>query len=248
MIRLYFELLKSVLIRNIVYKRLGTTTAEVGTNGFRDSEALMEMITDLQLFAEQHHHTEALNEIMHRLRIVKTNETDYGTELTSSLEYDQVTVGDLEVRFNYYWTSWETVNEMSELMKFLILRWLDRFNAGGTGDRVVSDDWYGYARADGVRYQIWSLVVTVMRELADRYWVECYAIRLFAAWAKVIELLPTSEVVYDCKTLERLKTAVSEIPEKVASLDSVTFMAPCPICNPDYDVNKIWDEKANTNK
>lgn len=231
MIRLYFELLKSVLIRNIIYKRLGVNTIEVDTNGFRDSEALMEMITDLQLFAEQHHHTEALNEIMHRLRIVQLNETDYGTELTSSLEFDQMTVGDLEVRFNYHWTSWGTVNEVSELMKFLILRWIDR-----PSNKFVLKNW------------IQSLVVTVMRISVDQCWMQCHTIHLFAAWSKVIELLPTSEVAYDQETLERLKTAVSEIPEKIPGLDSATIVAPCPICNPDYDVNKIWDEKADTNK
>ena len=231
MIRLYFELLKSVLIRNIIYKRLDVNTVVVDTNGFRDSEALMEMITDLQLFAEQHHHTEALNEIMHRLRIVKLNETDYGTELTSSLEFDQMTVGDLEVRFNYYWTSWGTVNEVSELMKFLILRWIDR-----PSNKFVLKNW------------IWNLVVTVMRVSIDQCWMQCHTIYLFAAWSDVMKLLPTSEVVYDCKTLERLKTAVSEIPDKVASLDSPTIVAPCPTCNPDYDTNKIWDEKADTNK
>lgn len=231
MIRLYFELLKSVLIRNIIYKRLGVNTVEVDTNGFRDSEALMEMITDLQLFAEQHHHTEALNEIMHRLRIVQLNETDYGTELTSSLEYDQVTVGDLEVRFNYYWTSWGTVNEVSELMKFLILRWIDR-----PSNKFVLKNW------------IWNLVVTVMRVSIDQCWMQCHTIYLFAAWSDVMKLLPTSEVAYDQETLERLKTAVSEIPEKIPGLDSVTIVAPCPTCNPDYDTNKIWDEKADTNK
>ena len=231
MIRLYFELLKSVLIRNIIYKRLGVNTVEVDTNGFRDSEALMEMITDLQLFAEQHHHTEALNEIMHRLRIVQLNETDYGTELTSSLEFDQMTVGDLEVRFNYYWTSWGTVNEVSELMKFLILRWIDR-----PSNKFVLKNW------------IWNLVVTVMRVSVGQCWMQCHTIQLFAAWSDVMKLLPTVEVVYDRETLERLKTAVSEIPEKVASLDSSTIVAPCPTCNPDYDANKIWDEKADTNK
>lgn len=231
MIRLYFELLKSVLIRNIIYKRLGVNTVEVDTNGFRDSEALMEMITDLQLFAEQHHHTEALNEIMHRLRIVQLNETDYGTELTSSLEFDQMTVGDLEVRFNYYWTSWGTVNEVSELMKFLILRWIDR-----PSNKFVLKNW------------IWNLVVTVMRVSIDQCWMQCHTIYLFAAWSDVMKLLPTSEVVYDYETLERLKTAVSEISEKVASLDSPMIVAPCPTCNPDYDVNEIWDEKADTNK
>ena len=231
MIRLYFELLKSVLIRNIIYKRLGVNTVEVDTNGFRDSEALMEMITDLQLFAEQHHHTEMLNEIMHRLRIVQLNETDYGTELTSSLEFDQMTVGDLEVRFNYYWTSWGTVNEVSELMKFLILRWIDR-----PSNKFVLKNW------------IWNLVVTVMRVSVDQRWMQCHTIQLFAAWSDVMKLLPTVEVVYDRETLERLKTAVSEIPEKVASLDSPTIVAPCPTCNPDYDTNKIWDEKADTNK
>lgn len=232
MIRLYFELLKSVLIRNIVYKRLGINTVEVvGTDEFRDSEALMEMITDLQLFAEQYQHTEALNEIMHRLRIVKLSETDYGTELTSSLEFDQVTVGDLEVRFNYYWTSWGTVNEVSELMKFLILRWIDR-----PSNKFVLRNW------------IWNLVVTVMRVSVDQGWMQWHIIQLFAVWSKVIELLPTSEVCYDPETLERLKTAVSEIPEKVASLDSPTIVAPCPTCNPDYDTNKIWDEKTDTNK
>ena len=208
MIRLYFELLKSVLIRNIIYKRLGVNTVEVDTNGFRDSEALMEMITDLQLFAEQHHHTEALNEIMHRLRIVQLNETDYGTELTSSLEFDQMTVGDLEVRFNYYWTSWGTVNEVSELMKFLILRWIDR-----PSNKFVLKNW------------IWNLVVTVMRVSVDQRWMQCHTIYLFAAWSDVMKLLPTVEVVYDCETLERLKTAVSEIPEKVASHDSHTNVA-----------------------
>lgn len=232
MIRLYFELLKSVLIRNIIYKRLGVNTVEVvGTDEFRDSEALMEMITDLQLFAEQHHHTEALNEIMHRLRIVQLNETDYGTELTSSLEFDQMTVGDLEVRFNYYWTSWGTVNEVSELMKFLILRWIGR-----PSNKFVLKNW------------IWNLVVTVMRVSIDQCWMQCHTIYLFAAWSDVMKLLPTSEVVYDCETLERLKTAVSAIPEKIPGLDSVTIVAPCPTCNPDYDVNKIWDEKADTNK
>ena len=231
MIRLYFELLKSVLIRNIVYKRLGTTTVEVGTDGLKDSEALTEMITDLQLFAEQYQHTEALNEIMHRLRIVKLSETDYGTELTSSLELDQVTVGDLEVRFNYHWPSWETVNEMSELMQFLILRWIGR-----PSNKFVLKNW------------IWNLVVTVMRVSVDQWWMQWHIIQLFAVWSDVIGLLPTAEVVYDPETLERLKTAVSAIPEKVASLDSPTIVAPCPTCNPDYDTNKIWDEKADTNK
>ena len=231
MIRLYFELLKSVLIRNIVYKRLGTTTAEVGTDGYSDSGALKEMVTDLQLFAEQYQHTEALNEIMHRLRIVQLNETDYGTELTSSLEFDQMTVGDLEVRFNYYWTSWGTVNEVSELMKFLILRWIDR-----PSNKFVLKNW------------IWNLVVTVMRVSVDQCWMQWHIIRLFAVWSDFIGLLPTAEVVYDPETLERLKTAVSEIPEKVASLDSPTIVAPCPTCNPDYDTNKIWDEKIDTNK
>ena len=231
MIRLYFELLKSVLIRNIVYKRLGTTTAEVGTDGLKDSEALTEMITDLQLFAEQHHHTEALNEIMHRLRIVKLSETDYGTELTSSLELDQVTVVDLEVRFNYYWTSWGTVNEASELMKFLILRWIDR-----PRNKFVLKNW------------IWNLVVTVMQVSVDQCWMQCHTIYLFAAWSDVMKLLPTVEVVYDCETLERLKTAVSEIPEKVASLDSPTIVAPCTTCKLDGDTTKMWDEKTDTNK
>lgn len=231
MIRLYFELLKSVLIRNIIYKGLGVNTVEVDTNGFRDSEALMEMITDLQLFAEQHHHTEALNEIMHRLRIVQLNETDYGTELTSSLEFDQMTVGDLEVRFNYYWTSWGTVNEVSELMKFLILRWIDR-----PSNKFVLKNW------------IWNLVVTVMRVSVDQCWMQCHTIYLFAAWSDVMKLLPTLKDVYNHETLARLETTVRAIPERVVSPTTALFALPCPTFNPDYDTNKIWDEKADTNK
>ena len=243
MIRLYFELLKSVLIRNVVGKlcvRLDTNRPEVGTDGLKDSEALTEMVTDLQLFAEQYHHTEILNEIMHRLRIVQRaktwrsltlNETEYDTEIVSAVELEQVTVGDLELRFNFHWTSWGTVNEVSELMKFLILRWIGR-----PSNKFVLKNW------------IQSLVVTVMRISVDQCWMQCHTIHLFAAWSKVIELLPTSEVAYDQETLERLKTAVSEIPEKIPGLDSPTIVAPCPTCNPDYDVNKIWDEKADTNK
>ena len=132
---------------------------------------------------------------------------------------------------------WENVNEISELMKFLILRWLDRFDVG-------SDDRYSYALVDGVRYQIWSLVVTVMRELADRYWVECYAIYLFAAWAKVIELLPMLEAAYNYEILEKFETTVRAIPERVVSPANALFALPCPTFNPDYDTNEIWDEKS----
>ena len=185
-----------------------------------------------------------LEPLFRRLRITRLNETDYDTDLTSIDELQKVTVDDLNAQFIDTIMPWENVNEISELMKFLILRWIDRFNAGGTGDRVVSDDWYGYARADGVRYQIWSLVITVMRELIDRYWVECYAIRLFAAWAKAIELLPVLESAYHHEILEKFETTVRAIPERVVSPATALFALPCPTFNPDYDTNEIWDEKS----
>ena len=231
MIRLYFELLKSAVARTVVCKSLGTDGVLIGTDGSTDSERLAKTVADLQLFAEQHRHTEMLDEIMHRLRIVKTNETDYDTELTSVEELCKLRSDDLEWRFQYFWVSWESVNEVSELMKFLILRWIDR-----PSNKFVLKNW------------IWNLVVTVMRVSIDQCWMQCHTIYLFAAWSDVMKLLPTSEVVYDCETLERLKTAVSEIPEKVASPDTSMIVAPCPTCNPDYDTNKIWDEKADTNK
>ena len=234
MLKLYFTLLKSVVSRIVVCRGI---CGELGIEKLKDSERQSQIVANLQLFAEQHHHTEALNEIMHRLRIVQLNETDYDTDLTSIDELQKVTVDDLNAQFIDTIMPWENVNEISELMKFLILRLLDRFDVG-------SDDRYSYALADGVRYQIWSLVVTVMRELADRYWVECYAIHFFAAWARVIERLPMLEAAYHHEILEKFETTVRAIPEKVVSPATALFALPCPTFNPDYDTNEIWDEKS----
>ena len=242
MLKLYFTLLRSAVARIVVCRGM---CGELAIEELRDRERRLQTVASLKLFAEQHHHTEMLEALFRRLRITQLNETDYDTDLTSIDELQKVTVDDLDAQFTGTIMPWENVNEISELMKFLILRWLDRFNAGGTGDRVVSDDWYGYALTDGVRYQIWSLVVTVMRELADRYWVECYAIHLFAAWAKVTELLPiTLEAAYDREILEKFKTTVRAIPERVVSPANALFALPCPTFNPDYDTNEIWDEKS----
>ena len=246
MLKLYFTLLKSAVARIVVCRGI---CGELAIEELRDIERRWQAMANLKLFAEQHHQTEMLEALFRRLRITQLSETDYDTDLTSIDELQKVTVDDLDAQFVGTIMPWENVNEISELMKFLILRWLDRFNAGGTGDRVVSDDWYGYARADGVRYQIWSLVVTVMRELADRYWVECYAIHLFAAWAKVIELLPMLkaamlEAAYHHEILEKFETTVRAIPERVVSPTTALFALPCPTFNPDYDTNEIWDEKS----
>ena len=241
MLKLYFTLLKSAVARIVVCRGI---CGGLGIEELRDSERRLQAVANLKLFAEQHHHTEMLEALFRRLRITQLNETDYDTDLTSIDELQKVTVDDLDAQFVGTIMPWENVNEISELMKFLILRWLDRFNAGGTGDRVVSDDWYGYACADGVRYQIWSLVVTVMRELADRYWVECYAIHFFAAWARVIERLPMLEAAYHHEILEKFETTVRAIPERVVSPATALFALPCPTFNPDYDTNEIWDEKS----
>ena len=219
MIRLYFELLKSAVARTVVCKSLGTDGVLIGTDGSTDSERLAKTVADLQLFAEQHRHTEMLDEIMHRLRIVKTSETDYDTELTSVEELCKLRSDDLEWRFQYFWVSWESVNEVSELMKFLILRWLDRIH-----DMCV------------IKTRIWSLVVTVLRVSVDQRWLEHHTIHLLAAWSKVSELLPTLKDVYNHETLARLETAVREIPEKVTGLAMSEFVGP-------YDTNVIWDEK-----
>ena len=230
MLKFYFEMLRSVVATVVACKELGIDEAPY-------SSELTELVIDLQLFAEQHHHTEMLNALLRRLCVVQLNETDYDTDLTSIDELQKVTVDDLDAQFVGTIMPWENVNEISELMKFLILRWLDRFDVG-------SDDRYSYALVDGVRYQIWSLVVTVMRELADRYWVECYAIYLFAAWAKVIELLPMLEAAYNYEILEKFETTVRAIPERVVSPANALFALPCPTFNPDYDTNEIWDEKS----
>ena len=235
MLKLYFTLLKSAVARIVVCRGI---CGELGIEELKDSERRSQMVANLQRFAEQHHHTEMLEALFRRLRITQLNETDYDTDLTSIDELQKVTVDDLNAQFIDTIMPWENVNEISELMKFLILRWLDRLNVG-------SGEWYNYVLADGVRYQIWSLVVTVMRELADRYWVECYAIHLFAAWAKVTELLPiTLEAAYDREILEKFKTTVRAIPEKVVSPANALFALPCPTFNPDYDTNEIWDEKS----
>ena len=235
MLKLYFTLLKSVVSRIVVCRGI---CGGLGIEELRDSERRSQMVANLQLFAEQHHHTEMLEALFRRLRITQLNETDYDTDLTSIDELQKVTVDDLDAQFLGTIMPWENVNEISELMKFLILRWLDRLNVG-------SGEWYNYALADGVRYQIWSLVVTVMRELTDRYWVECYAIHLFAAWAKVTELLPILlEAAYDHEILEKFKTTVRAIPERVVSPANALFALPCPAFNPDYDTNEIWDGKS----
>ena len=234
MLKLYFTLLKSAVARIVVCRGI---CGGLGIEELRDSERRLQAVANLKLFAEQHHHTEMLNALLRRLCVVQLNETDYDTDLTSIDELQKVTVDDLDAQFVGTIMPWENVNEISELMKFLILRWLDRFDVG-------SDDRYSYALVDGVRYQIWSLVVTVMRELADRYWVECYAIYLFAAWAKVIELLPMLEAAYNYEILEKFETTVRAIPERVVSPANALFALPCPTFNPDYDTNEIWDEKS----
>ena len=234
MLKLYFTLLKSAVARIVVCRGI---CGGLGIEELRDSERRLQAVANLKLFAEQHHHTEMLEALFRRLRITQLNETDYDTDLTSIDELQKVTVDDLDAQFVGTIMPWENVNEISELMKFLILRWLDRFDVG-------SDDRYSYALVDGVRYQIWSLVVTVMRELADRYWVECYAIYLFAAWAKVIELLPMLEAAYNYEILEKFETTVRAIPERVVSPANALFALPCPTFNPDYDTNEIWDEKS----
>ena len=84
----------------------------------------------------------------------------------------------------------------------------------------------------------------MMRELADRYWVECCAIHFFAAWARVIERLPMLEAAYHHEILEKFETTVRAIPERVVSPANALFALPCPRFNPDYDTNEIWDEKS----
>ena len=178
-----------------------------------------EAVTDLQLFAKQHHHAEMLEALFRRLRITQINETDYDVELTSIEELCKLRIDDLEEQFADNRPQWEQLNEISELMKFLILRWLDRIH-----DMCV------------IKTRIWSLVVTVLRVSVDQRWLEHHTIHLLAAWSKVSELLPTLKDVYNHETLARLETAVSEIPEKVTGLAMSEFVGP-------YDTNVIWDEK-----
>ena len=195
MIRLYFELLKPEITTIAAWRERGLDDVILGIG--KPTEA----VTDLQLFAEQHHHTEMLEALFRRLRITQINATDYDVELTSIEELCKLRIDDLEEQFTDNRPQWEQLNEISELMKFLILRWLDRIH-----DLLL------------IKKRCWALL-SIVEPLAINRFFAYYASQLFAAWADVVKLLlytthePTNDD--DHETLERLKTAVSAIPDKV---------------------------------
>ena len=135
------------------------------------------------------------------MRITQLNETDYDTDLTYIDELQKVTVDDLNAQFIDTIMPWENVNEISELMKFLILRWLDRIH-----DLCL------------IKKRCWALLLIVNQLTINQFFVY-YALQLHIAWSDVMKLLPytTRETTVDDdrEILERLKTAVSAIPEKV---------------------------------
>ena len=87
-------------------------------------------------------------------------------------------------------------------MKFLILRWLDRIH-----DLIL------------IKKRCWALLSIVNQLTINQFFVY-YALQLHVAWSDVMTLLPyparETTVDDDRETLERLKTAVSAIPDKVS--------------------------------
>ena len=195
MLRLYFELLKPEITTIAAWRERGLDDVILGIG--KPTEA----VTDLQLFAKQHHHTEMLEALFRRLRITQINETDYDVELTSIEELCKLRIDDLEEQFADNRPQWEQLNEISELMKFLILRWLDRIH-----DLLL------------IKKRCWALLLIVNQLTINQFFVY-YALQLHVAWSDVMKLLPytTRETTVDDdrETLERLKTAVSAIPDKV---------------------------------
>ena len=190
MLKFYFEMLRPVVATVVACKELGIDEAPY-------SSELTELVIDLQLFAEQHHHTEMLNALLRRLCVVQLNETDYDTDLASISELRKVTVDDLDEQFISACTPWRELNKVSELMKFLTLRWVDRFN-------VVFV----------VRHRIWTLVAIAVR-CYRQTGRQRYLQQLLTGWSKVTELLQTLDDVDDREALERIETTVRAIPEKV---------------------------------
>ena len=195
MIRLYFELLKPEITTIAAWRERGLDDVILGIG--KPTEA----VTDLQLFAKQHHHTEMLEALFRRLRITQINETDYDVELTSIEELCKLRIDDLEEQFTDNRPQWEQLNEISELMKFLILRWLDRIH-----DLCL------------IKKRCWALLLIVNQLTINQFFVY-YALQLHVAWSDVMKLLPYTarETTNDDdrETLERLRTAVSAIPDKV---------------------------------
>lgn len=76
MLKLYFTLLKSAVARIVVCRGI---CGEPAIEELRNSERRLQAVANLKLFAEQHHHTEMLEALFHRLRITQLNETDYDT-------------------------------------------------------------------------------------------------------------------------------------------------------------------------
>ena len=194
MIRLYFELLKPEITTIAAWRERGLDDVILGIG--KPTEA----VTDLQLFAKQHHHTEMLEALFRRLRITQINDTDYDVELTSIEELCKLRIDDLEEQFTDNRPQWEQLNEISELMKFLILRWLDRIH-----DLLL------------IKKRCWVLF-SIVNQLTINQFFAYYALKLHVAWSDVMELLPytTHETTVDDdrETLERPKTAVSAIPDK----------------------------------
>lgn len=195
MLRLYFELLKPEITTIAAWRERGLDDVILGIG--KPTEA----VTDLQLFAKQHHQTEMLEALFRRLRITQINETDYDVELTSIEELCKLRIDDLEEQFADNRPQWEQLNEISELMKFLILRWVDRIH-----DLCL------------IKKRCWALFLIVNQLTINQFFVY-YALQLHSAWSAVMKLLPytTHETTIedDRETLERLKTAVSAIPDKV---------------------------------
>lgn len=195
MLRLYFELLKPEITTIAAWRERGLDDVILGIG--KPTEA----VTDLQLFAKQHHHTEMLEALFRRLRITQINETDYDVELTSIEELCKLRIDDLEEQFADNRPQWEQLNEISELMKFLILRWLDRIH-----DLCL------------IKKRCWALL-SIVNQLTINQFFTYYALQLHIAWSDVMRLLPytTHETTVDDdrETLEQLKTAVSAIPDKM---------------------------------
>ena len=192
---MYFELLKPEITTIAAWRERGLDDVILGIG--KPTEA----VTDLQLFAKQHHHTEMLEALFRRLRITQINATDYDVELTSIEELCKLRIDDLEEQFTDNRPQWEQLNEISELMKFLILRWLDRIH-----DLCL------------IKKRCWALL-SIVNQLTINQFFAYYALQLHAAWSDVMKLLPytarETTVDDDRETLERLKTAVSAIPDKV---------------------------------
>ena len=195
MLRLYFELLKPEITTIAAWRERGLDDVILGIG--KPTEA----VTDLQLFAKQHHQTEMLEALFRRLRITQINETDYDVEFISIEELCKLRIDDLEEQFTDNRPQWEQLNEISELMKFLILRWLDRIH-----DLFL------------IKKRCWALFF-IVEPLTINQFFAYYALQLHVAWSEVIQLLPytTRETTVDDdrETLERLKTVVSAIPDKV---------------------------------